>query len=258
MRVAAALLLTAAALALTAAPAAATPTVTVRGRAVPIPGFPHTGNIFGAGAAVHAEVTISGSEYASSPPPLIGITVDLPRGVKLNPKPFPTCPTKVIVEERNPKRCPRGSSAGRPGHASGVVSLGNERVGEGVEILSFYAPGGGVEFLAIGRSPVSLEVPATGRLLHPSGQGGFGPEFVGAIPLVETLPGAPDASVEHIDITLGTALRRHGKPVYYGTVPRRCPHGGFRARASFTFAREGNPATPETVTVPIIAPCPTH
>ena len=31
------------------------PTVTFKAKAVPIPGFPHTGNILGAGAAVQAE-----------------------------------------------------------------------------------------------------------------------------------------------------------------------------------------------------------
>ena len=36
------------------------PTVTFKAKAVPIPGFPHTGNILGAGAAVQAESTIKG------------------------------------------------------------------------------------------------------------------------------------------------------------------------------------------------------
>ena len=35
--------------------AQAVPTVTLKAEAVPIPGFPHTGNIYGAGAAVKAE-----------------------------------------------------------------------------------------------------------------------------------------------------------------------------------------------------------
>ncbi len=43
--------------------ASAAPTVTFKAKAVPIPGFPHTGNIFGAGAAVEAEFHISGTEY---------------------------------------------------------------------------------------------------------------------------------------------------------------------------------------------------
>jgi hypothetical protein len=88
---------------------------------------------------------------------------------------------------------------------------------------------------------VQLEIVSAGQLVHTGGAGGFGPEFTGAIPLVVTVPGAPDASVESIDITLGAAIRLHGKPVYYGTVPRSCPRGGFRAKAEFTFAQGGDP-----------------
>ena len=52
-------------LALLALPAvaSASPKVTFKAEAVPISGFPHTGNILGAGAAVQAEYTISGTEY---------------------------------------------------------------------------------------------------------------------------------------------------------------------------------------------------
>jgi hypothetical protein len=236
----------------------AAPTVTVTGRAVSIPGFAHTGNYFGAGAAVRARITISGSEYGGFPPPLIGISVYLPKGVRLHPQGFPTCPVKAIVEEREPRKCPRGSAAGPPGKVYGVVAFGREQVKEDGEILSFFAPGGGFEFLTLGHSPVLLEIPTTARLLHPSGGGGFGPEFTGQIPLVETVPGAPDASVQAIDITIGAAIRRHGRPIYYGTVPTTCPRGGFRAKTEFTFARNGDTSTPETVTVPVRAPCPTH
>lgn len=233
----------------------ATPTVTVRGRAVPIPGFPHTGNYYGAGAAVRAEIAISGTEYGGFPPPLIGISVLLPAGVVLHPHDFPTCPVKVIVEEREPRHCPAKSAAGPVGRVDGVVAFGHEQVKESAEILSFFAPGGGFEFLTEGHSPVSLEIPSTAQLVR-SGGGGFGPEFSGEVPLVETVPGAPDASVETIDITIGAAIRRHGRTNYYGTVPKTCPRGGFKARVDFTFAQGGDTATPETVDVPVRAPCP--
>ena len=236
--------------------AAALPRVAVRGRAVPIPGFAHTGNYFGAGAAVRAEVSVSGTEYGGFPPPLIGVNVYLPSGVKLHPQGFPTCPTAVIMIEKEPASCPPGSAAGPIGKVSGAVSFGNTRVKEDAEILSFFAPGGGFEFLTVGHSPVTLEIPTSARLLHPGGQGGFGPEFAAEIPLVETVPGAPDASVESIAVTLGAAIRRHGKPVYYGTVPRTCPRGGFRVTSEFTFAQNGDPSMPETVKVPFRAPCP--
>jgi hypothetical protein len=113
------------ALAMLAFPALALglPTVTVRGRAVPIPGFPHTGNFFGAGAAVHAEIAIAGSEYGGFPPPLIGINVYLPTGVKIHSAGFKTC-SEATLKNKGPRACPKGSAAGPIGHASGVVAFG--------------------------------------------------------------------------------------------------------------------------------------
>ena len=236
--------------------ATALPSVKVKGSAVPIPGFPHTGNILGAGAAVRAQVSISGTEYGGFPPPLIGITAFLPVGVHLHPQGFPTCPLKTIVEEREPQRCPKGSAAGPVGKAYGVVAFGKERVHETAEISSFFAPGGGLEFFTEGHSPVSLEIPTTAHVTHLNGGGGFGPELIAQVPLVETVPGAPDASVEAIDITLGAAYRKNGKTVYYGRVPKSCPKGGFRVRSDLTFAENGNESKPETVTVNFRAPCP--
>src|ERR1700688_2392464 len=79
------------------ATASAAPTVTLKAKAVPIPGFPHTGNILGAGAALQSEFTIEGNEYGGYSPPLIGVNVSLPSGAKLHPSGFPTCPAQTIV-----------------------------------------------------------------------------------------------------------------------------------------------------------------
>jgi hypothetical protein len=234
----------------------ATPVVKIKGKAVPIPGFPHTGNILGAGAAVQAELTIFGSEYAGAPPPLIGVTAWLPSGVKLHPQGFPTCPVRVILEEATPEKCPKGSSAGPIGKALGVVTFGTERVPETAEIHSFFIPGDRIAFLTVGHSPVSLEVPTSGQIENLAGGEGFGPKLVTPIPLVATVPGAPYASVEAIDITLGAARHKGAKTIYYGRVPKRCPRGGFPVRAQLTFAENGETSRPETVSVNYHAPCP--
>jgi hypothetical protein len=69
----------------------------------------------------------------------------------------------VIAEEREPDKCPMGSSAGPTGKVEGVVAFGNERVEETAEIRSFFAPGGGLEFLVDGHTPVLLEIPTEAR-----------------------------------------------------------------------------------------------
>ena len=48
------------------ATASAAPTITLKAEAVPIPGFPHTGNILGAGAALRPNSRSRGPNTAAS------------------------------------------------------------------------------------------------------------------------------------------------------------------------------------------------
>ncbi len=240
--------------------AGATPTVTARGQAVPIPGYPETGDIYGAGAAVLAEYQITGTEYEGSPPPLAGINVYLPKGTTLHPAGFKTCSPSVLEPSGpGPSQCPRSSRAGPPGEVHGFVSLGGERVKEAATVESFFAPGGGLEFFTAGHSPVSLEVLSTGRIRNPRGAAGFGPEFETQIPLVASVPGAPYASVESIRVRVGSAYgpKSPKRATYYGRVPKKgqCPRGGFRAKTEVIFAAVGGLPL-QTVTKEIRVTCP--
>ena len=235
--------------------ASAAPTVTFKAQAVPIKGFPHTGNLLGAGAAFQAEFTIKGTEYGGYPPPLIGVNVYLPSGTKLHPQGFATCSAKIIVEEKEPTKCPKKSIAGPVGKADGFVVFGNERVPESLSVESFFAPGGGLYFFANGHTPASIEITSVGKYVNLNGGAGFGPKAVVQVPLVETVPGAPDASVEKIVSRIGAAYKKGKKTVYYGTVPKKCPKGGFPVKAELTFAGLGG-LTEQTVTTLYKAPCP--
>ena len=235
--------------------ASATPTVKFKAVAVPIPGFPHTGNILGAGAAVHAEYKIEGTEYGGFPPPIIGVNFYLPAGTKLHTTGFPTC-AKTVLEQTGPSGCKKSSEAGPIGTVLGIVSFGSERVEETSTLQSFYAPGGGLEFFTNGHSPVSLEILSAGHYVHLSGGGGFGPELITEVPLVSTVPGAPYASVKSIDVKAGSAYKSHGKTIYYGRVPKKCPKGGFPIKTEVIFAENGEPSKPVTVTSTYKAPCP--
>jgi hypothetical protein len=244
------------ALAITGGTAGATPKVTFKALPVPIPGFPHTGYILGAGAALEAEYKISGTEYGGFPPPVIGINVYFPKGTTLHPQGFPTCPQSVL-EQVGSEGCPKGSAAGPVGHALGVVAFGGERVEESTTIESFYAPAGQIEFFTVGHSPASLEILTTGHYLKPSGSESFGLELMSEIPLISTVPGAPYAVVQSIQVKAGSARMAGGKPVYYGTIPKQCPPGGFSIKTEVIFDEGGaNPPVPEPVTVGFKAPCP--
>jgi hypothetical protein len=242
-------------LALTAT-ASAAPTVTLKAEAVKIPGFAHTGLIFGAGAAVKAEYKITGTEYENSPPPLKQVTFFLPNGTKLHPAGFPTCPPADLEPAGvGPSACPKGSAAGPVGEAEGFVTLGGERVREKATIESFYAPGGGLEFYTAGHTPVSLEILSTGHYVNLNGGAGFGPKLIAEVPLVPSLPGAPDVSVEKIKVQAGSAIKKGGKTIYYGMVPKTCPKHYFPVKSELTFWPV-NGLPEQTVTATYKAPCP--
>ena len=72
------------------------------------------------------------------------------------------------------------------------------------------------------------------------------------VPLIETLPGAEDASVLSFKVTVGVAYKKAKKTVSYLTLPKRCPKGGVPIKAELGFL------SGETVTVALKQPCPGH
>ncbi len=236
--------------------ASATPVVTFKAKVVAIPGYRNTGNILGAGAAVQAEYTISGTEYGGYPPPLTGINVFLPKGTVLHPSGFPTCPLATLEPTGGgPKTCPRGSQAGPVGVVHGQVAFGTKIVPETATLESFYAPGGGLEFFTFGHEPTILEIISKAHYINTGGV--YGKQLISEIPLVETVPGAQDASVTAISVKVGSAIKVHGKPVYYGRLPTRCPRGGFPVKTEVKFAALGG-LQAQTVTKTTKTPCPKH
>jgi hypothetical protein len=213
--------------------ALATPVITAfKISALPVPGFPETGNIRGAGAAIQGEVRISGTEYGGFPPPLIGIKFFAPVGAKLHPQGFGTC-APSIIEASGPGSCPKGSIAGPKGRVVGVVSFGGERVSETASVQPIFAPGGSLVAFVDGTTPVSLEILATAHVVSSSPP--FGVTFIGEVPLIETVPGALDASFEEGTVKVGAAYKHGKKATYYITMPRTCPKGGWPVKLELSF-----------------------
>jgi hypothetical protein len=250
--------------------ASAAPTVTFKARAVPIPKpgggtYRHTGNILGAGAALQAEFTIAGSGYGATPqnpaggvPPLSGVNFYLPAGARINSHGFGSC-SEATLKNIGPSGCKRNAVASPKGSALGEVTFGTERVPEQATLQGFFAPGGGLLFFVDGTSPVSLEFVSSGRYVN-SGKP-YGLELQTQVPAIATVPGAPLASTRTINVKVGAAIKKGRRLISYGTMPRRCPRGGFPLKAELTFGgsfggeREfGIPA--ETVTATYKAPCP--
>jgi hypothetical protein len=227
--------------------ATAAPVVRMKVKALPIAGFPGTGNILGAGAAVEVQVTISGTEYGGYPSPLTGINLYSPNGSKITPTGFATCADSVL-ENAGGKGCPKDSSAGPPGTGLGVVAFGGQPVPEKVSIESFFAPGGGLTFLVEGTTPSYFQVLEKAHWVSASPP--YGQEVIVEVPLVETTPGANDASVTSFTVKVGAAYRRGKKTISYFTQPKRCPKGGFPAKLEMKFL------SGETTTVTEDVPCP--
>lgn len=213
--------------------ASAAPTIaSAKLTAVPIPGFPGTGNISGAGTALRGETTILGSEYDGSPPPITTLRFYAPAGTELHTSGFATCAPSVL-EQRGPESCPRLSVAGPKGSALGSVTFGGERVPETASIQPFFAPGGGLEAFIDGTTPALFEVLAQAHVIGSAPP--FGPEIVGEVPLIATVPEAPYASVERGTIEIGAAFRHGARTISYITMPKRCPSGGFPVKEEIGF-----------------------
>jgi hypothetical protein len=238
-------LLTMAALAFAASVSAA-PTVTLTMTPVPIPGYPRTGDILGTGTALEARATISGSEYGGSPSPLTEMTFYSPAGFRVSPAGFASCAPSVL-EASGSVGCPRGSNAAT-GVGLGVVSFGPERVNEKVSIQGFFAPSGGLTFYVDGKTPAAFEVLEPAHWIAATAAGG--PALIVEVPLVETVPGADDASILSFTVKVGAAYKQGKRTVSYLTLPRSCPAGGVPIKAEFKFM------SGETVTVIDQQPCP--
>jgi hypothetical protein len=238
------------------AAAQAAPLVSVKAKVLPVPvnpasaksrNYPKTGNILGAGASVETQIKISGTEYGGFPSPLTGVVVYLPAGTKLHPAGFATC-SNAILESHEVQKCPRRSVASPKGEVLGVVSFGSSRVEEKASVQAFFASGGKLAFFTEGRSPASIEILSTGSFSGASKP--FGQKLTAVVPLVETVPGAPFASVFSIRIKVGAAFMQGKRLISYGTVPKRCPKGGFPAKTELKFL------SGETSTSNIKVPCP--
>ena len=234
----------------------AAPKVTVKAKILPVlknpaspkgGSYPKTGNILGAGASVEAQMTISGTEYGGFPSPLTGVVVYLPSGTKLHPQGFATC-SNAVLESHEVQNCPKKSVASPKGEVIGVVSFGGTRVQEKATVQAFFTPGGKIAFFTEGREPAVLEVLSTGDFSGASNP--FSQKLNAVVPLVLTVPGAPYASVLSIKIRVGAAYMKGKKLISYGTVPSKCPKGGFPAKTELKFL------SGETSTVSIKVPCP--
>lgn len=182
------------------------------------------------------------------PPPLTQIQLRYPSnlGIDLSGLGQATC-TDQILAASGPRACPPNAVMGHGVVLTGIV-LGSTIISEEAPITILRAPYHGrgnlaLLFYAEGTVPVSSDVVFSG-LLVPAPMP-FGGQVNIGVPLVPTLPGAPDISVVHMRATLGPKgviyYERAGGATFAFhpagiLLPPRCPRGGLQFAAHFTFA----------------------
>ena len=130
------------------------------------------------------------------------------------------------------------AAAGPVGEVSAIVSFGSERVQETATLQSLFAPGGGLNFFVNGHSPVSLEILASATVASNV--------ITNGVPLVSTVPGAPFASIESMQLRLGeTEAEEAASGLASGiTLPGECAAGRSSWSSLVTFDQEGSEPEP--------------
>ncbi len=195
------------------------------------------------------------------PPALTAIDLSYPAnlGVALSGLGLATC-TAGELEVSGLAGCQADSIMGL-GEATAEISLGSTAVGEPASITILRAPdeAGHIALLfdAVGTSPLSTSAVFTAALLPAPAP--FGGQVSIGVPLIASLPGAPDVSIVQLHATLGP----HGVTYYEQAegrtfayqppgilLPDDCPRGGFPFAAQFSFVDGGHASAQAT------EPCP--
>ena len=209
----------------------------------------------GAGTTIHFGFTIT-NEASRAPVPVRQIDLLYPAnlGIATSGLGLSTC-SAVTLEIQGPPGCPSNSVIG---YGSGLVEVpfGPETLQETTRTTTFMAPvqNGrlGLLFYADGESPVSAQLVFPGLVLPAAVP--FGGDLNATLPLVPSVPEAPDASLVHLTTTLGPSHityyeYRKGRTIPYHPrgilLPRACPNGGFRFAARFAF-NDGSSASAHT------------
>jgi hypothetical protein len=199
----------------------------------------------GHGTTVGLSIAISGPGDRP-PPPLRTLAIRYPQslGIALSGLGIETC-TAATLEADGPAGCPRDSIMGH-GSALGEIPFGPELIREGATVTIVRAQDQHGElallFDAEGISPVKANIvlPALLEEARPP----YGGRIAVSVPLIPSLPEAPDVSIASLQARIGPAgliyyERKHGEAVPYRPkgilLPRRCPRGGFPFAATLSF-----------------------
>ena len=195
------------------------------------------------------------------PPPVTELDLRYPRdlGFAVSGLGLDSCSRRTL-EKLGPTYCPADSHMGQ-GSALAEITIGPELIEETAEIAILRAPEEqghiGLLFYAVAHSFVSTEIAFPGQLLPAAPPADESIHIT--IPLIESLPEAPDVSIVKLHATFGPRgltyyEHIHGKLVPYHPegilLPNKCPHTGFHFSATLRFLNNTHTTTHAAV------PCP--
>jgi hypothetical protein len=236
------------------APARAAPTVQLHAALTP--------ERLGGGTTIRFSFTIATAANGAPPVPVRQLDLLYPAnlGIATSGLGLSTC-RAAVLEADGPPGCPSNSVMGF-GSALVEVPIGPEILQETTRITTFMAPlqNGRLAllFYAAGESPVSAQLVFPGVVLPATLP--FGGELNATLPLVPSVPEAPDAALVKLTTTIGPSHityyeYRKGRTIPYHPrgirLPPSCPRGGFRFAASFTFNDGSHANAAATVACPL-------
>ncbi len=177
------------------------------------------------------------------PSPVQMSVVKFPAGLTLDIPSLRSC-SKARLLARGPSGCPAQSKVGQ-GHALAEVLQGPQLITEDVLVWAFVGPPENneptLELLGEGFNPAPAKVVVTGTV-RPA-RAPYGEELVIPVPPIPTLPFAANTSMASLSLTIGTKGPHPPRGANTVIAPPRCPAGGFRFAAEFTFA-DGSTSSP--------------
>lgn len=200
----------------------------------------------GARALIHFGFRIE-ARGTELPPALTRLSVELPRGLKMNTAGVATCRASRLESGR---ACSPDAEVGQ-GSVAALEPLGEAVRRERATLTVYNGPRARgrptLVFCALGRLPLEVRIVFSATIA----QGPRGLSIQAGIPPEPTLPGSPDAAIVSLSSTLGTLGRRYFATAGHRrvavdpagvTLPARCPAAGLPFAAAFQF-QQGAAAT---------------
>jgi hypothetical protein len=220
--------------------------------------------ILGQGTTVSFDFDIA-STTGLVPSPLTEVDLRYPGdlGITLSGVGVATC-SATTLEALGPEGCPAEAHMGY-GEVLAEIPIAGEVIVEHATLAVLRAPATGGQlsllFYASGLTPVDAQIVFTGALL--AAEAPFGGLLKINVPLVPSVPEAPDVAVAQIHGTLGPEHLTYYRRVRGGFIPydpqgillpKRCPRGGFPFAAELGFLDGTRTSGQAVVSCPPIRP----